>query len=220
LRRKPRGRIRVLAGEQHVDRREAYGWGWRVASDTAEVIACRYTAAATSPSIPTVRFDLVYDATTTSQASRSALVFGLGAFVIGVVWAAWLRSRDQPVHVGAKFVLGVSVLMIALSGLYVYEQRRIAARTDVRTVEGPVVGHWTRRERRTGSNNSYWHQEGFYVGGVSFAYTRNVEQNYFHNGGASAFDIVDGTQLRIRYVEERDGETVRNNIVRVERRAE
>jgi hypothetical protein len=168
----------------------------------------------------TVQFELVYDATTTSEASRSALLFGLGALIIGVAWAAWLRSRDAPVHAGAKFVLGVSVLMIAISALYVYEQRRIAARSDIRTVEGPVVGHWTRRERRSGSTNSYWHYEGFYVGGVSFAYTRNTEQNYFHNGGKSAFDIADGIQLRIRYVEERDGTTVRNNIVRVERGVE
>ena len=75
-----------------------YGWGWRVAPGTPEVIACRHTPGATPPSTLTVQFDLGYDATTTSRASRSARVFGLGAFVIGVGWASWLRSRDHDAH--------------------------------------------------------------------------------------------------------------------------
>ncbi len=57
---------------------------------------------------------------------------------------------------------------------------------------------------------------GFAVSGVSFVYARNVEQNYFHNAGAGRLDVQDGLRVRVHYLPERDGGTLRNHIVRFE----
>src|SRR5207244_2233797 len=115
-------------------------------------------------------------------------------------------------HGGIKFLFGISVLMMLLSALSRYEQHYIANRQDVRTVEGPVIGHWTRWARRGGESNSYWDYEGFWIQDVAFSYTRNLEQNYFHNSGSRSLKLQDGLLLRIRYLQE-PGKVVRNNIV-------
>ncbi|MGH7712927.1 MAG: hypothetical protein ACREOG_16675, partial [Gemmatimonadaceae bacterium] len=122
--------------------------------------------------------------------------------------------------VGIKLLGALVVILFLLSAGSLYEQRRLAARTDARTVEGPVTGLWTKSERRSGSPRSYWEWEGFWVEGIPFVYLRNLEQNYFHNAGARALDLRDGMRLRLRYIVERDGDTVRNQILRVERAVE
>lgn len=170
-------------------------------------------SAAQTPQSP--RFELVYDVAS-SDAARYAFGLCLAAVVLFVLWAAWLRARDAPLHVGVKFVAVIALLLLALGLGLRLEQRKLAARTDTRTVEGAITGLWADRVRR-GSSQFYWEWEGFSVKDVPFAYARNVEQNYFHNGGSGSLALRDGLRVRIRYIEERDGDEVRNHILRMER---
>jgi hypothetical protein len=97
------------------------------------------------------------------------------------------------------------------------EQRRLAARRDVLTVDGVLANHWTKRERRSTNRFDYWHWEGFSVGGIDFVYTRDVEQNHFHNGGSRWIELHDGMRVRLRYIQEQNGDKLRNHILRFER---
>ena len=162
-------------------------------------------------------YELVYDVST-STAPGSALWLGVGATTVTVIWGVWLkRWRRASLHAGVKFLGAIAVLLFGLSLGYKVEQRVLASRTDIQTVEGPVTDHWTERVRRAGSSPpSYSEWEGFRVGGVPFAYARNVEQNYFHNAGSVAIEVRNGLRLRVRYVVNSDG---RSGIVRVERLA-
>jgi hypothetical protein len=164
-------------------------------------------------------YELVYDVATTSQAPRVALTFAAAAVALTLVWGVWLRVRGVPLTTGVKFAAGVAALLVVIAVLTFVEQRHIASRADARTIEGPVTGLWTKdeRERRADGSWSTWQWEGFTVGGVAFVYARNVEQNYFHNGGPTAIALRDGMRVRLRYVDERDGDAVRHQIVRVER---
>ena len=164
-----------------------------------------------------MRFELVYDVGTTSEAPRYALLLAILALIATMAWLIWLRGRDQPMGIGIKLLIGLTVILFVLGVGLIYEQRRLASRTDARTVEGPIAGLWTKSVRRSGRPISYWEWEGFSVEGVAFAYVRNLEQNFFHNAGARALELRDGVRLRLRYIEERDGENVRNQILRVER---
>ena len=167
-----------------------------------------------------MNFELVYDVATTSEAPRSALLLGLAATAILAVWYGWLKLRGLPIGNGTKFLGVVALLLLLLSLGTWYEQRRLADRRDTRNAEGPVVSHWTKRVRRPGNTISYWEWEGFSIQGVAFAYARNLEQNYFHNAGKSSIDLRDGMHLKLRYIEERDGDQIRNQILRVERAVE
>ena len=159
-----------------------------------------------------MNYELIYDAAT-SEAPRSTLMFGLALLAVSGVWVAWLKRRNSALHGGVKFLAGIAAFFILLSGVYRLEQRYIAQRTDILALEGTVTDHWEDRERRVGSDsNDYWHYEGFRISGIPFSYTRNAEQNYFHNGGSRSIEIEDGLRLRIRYVHD-DG---RNQIVSVE----
>jgi hypothetical protein len=165
-----------------------------------------------------VTFQLIYDVAETSTAPFVSLVWGLGPGIAGAIWAAWLRRRGLALHAGVWILFIACALLLGVSFLSRLEQQSIVARTDAKTVEGPVTGHWEKRERRY-RQNDYANWEGFFVGGVAFMYVRNVEQNYFHNGGDNTGAIADGVVLRLKYVEEKDGDTVYNHIVRVERAA-
>ena len=158
-------------------------------------------------------YELVYDIAA-STAPASSLWLGVGVMTVVVVWGGWLkRWRRVPLHAGVKFLGAIAALLLALSLGYRVEQLVLASRTDAQTVEGPVTDYWTQRVRRAGSGRpSYSEWEGFRVGGVPFAYARNVEQNYFHNAGS--FDLRRRVRLRVRYVSDREG---RNQILRVER---
>lgn len=162
-----------------------------------------------------MHYELIYDAVTMSEAPASTLMFGLGAAGLAALWTGWLKWRGHALHWGVKWMGLVALLMLAISLLSLYEQHYIAVRTDVRTVEGPVMGYWTKRERTRNSSGSYstteW--EGFSVNETAFVYPKNVEQNYFHNSGRTAMKLEDGVYLRLRYV---PGD---NNIIRVERGA-
>lgn len=160
-----------------------------------------------------MNYELIYDAVTTSQAPNTALIIASGALGIAVLWGGWLKSRGQPLHVGVKFWIVAAGIMVALSALYRYEQYRIAHRTDVKTVEGPVIGYWTKQERRRNADDSYstYDWEGFSISGVPFVYRRYIEQNYFHNSGPKAIGLKDGMYLRLRYTPDD------NQIVRVEK---
>jgi hypothetical protein len=162
-------------------------------------------------------YELVYDALTTSDAPRYAYGLCGVAFVIFVAWVAWLRIHDRALHGGVKFLGVITIILLGLGLAYQYEQRRMASRTDVRTVEGPVEGLWTQQVRQGGSNKSYVQWEGFRVNGVAFSYARSVEQNYFHNGGSRAVDLKDGMVVRVRYLENPEDGKPRNDIVRFER---
>lgn len=164
-----------------------------------------------------MNYQLVYDAVTTSDAPRSAFGLGLAVLLIFGVWAGWLKSRGQSLHAGVRFLFVIVVVLFALGVGSQIEQKYLAKRTDARTVEGPLLGHWTDRVRRAGSQNSYWEWEGFNVQNVSFSYARNLEQNYFHNGGSRAIELKDGIRVRLKYIEEQDGGKVRNHILRIER---
>ncbi len=167
-----------------------------------------------------MKYELVFDVATTSEAPRYALLLAVIALAVTMAWLVWLRSRDRPMRVGIKLLIALTVLLFLLSGGLLLEQRQLAARTDARTVEGAITGLWTRSVRRSGTPRSYWEWEGFSVQGIPFAYVRNLEQNFFHNAGTRALQLRDGMRLRLRYIEERDGETVRNEILRVERARE
>ncbi len=163
-----------------------------------------------------MNFHLVYDATTDSAAPLSALLFGLAGLAGVAIWFVYLKMRQRPLRTPIVFVFCCSILMILLSGVYRYELRQIANRPDTRVVEGPVAGHWTRQLRQVG-RGFYLHWEGFSVQGVPFKYEQGAEQNYFHNAGPAPLEIKDGMRLRIRYLQERNGNEVSNNIVRIER---
>ena len=167
-----------------------------------------------------MKFELVYDVATTSEAPRYALLLTVVALVATLSWLVWLRSRDKPIGIGIKLLAALTVLLCLLTVGSFYEQRRLATRTDTRSVEGPIAGLWRRSVRRSGTPRSYWEWEGFSLEGVPFAYVRNLEQNYFHNAGSRALDLRDGQILRVRYIQERDGENARNQILRVERAVE
>jgi hypothetical protein len=162
-------------------------------------------------------YELLYDALTTSDAPRYAFGLCAVAFVIAVAWAAWLRSNDKPLHTGVKFLGVITIILLTLGVGYKYEQRRLASRTDFRIVEGPIEGLWSQRVRRSGNNRSYSQWEGFRVNGVAFSYARDVEQNYFHNGGSRAIELRDGMVVRVQYLENPDDGKPRNDIVRFER---
>lgn len=161
-------------------------------------------------------YQLIYDAAETSTAPLVSLVWGLGVGVAGAIWALWLRRRGLKLHAGVWILLIACAALLGVSFLSRLEQSSIAARTDFKTVEGPVTGHWEKRERRF-RQNDYANWEGFFISGVSFMYVRNVEQNYFHNGGDTLGAIADGVILRLKYVQEQDGDTIYNRIIRVER---
>jgi hypothetical protein len=164
-----------------------------------------------------MNFELVYDAVTTSEAPRSAFGLSLALLVIVVAWTAWLTSRGKALHAGVKFLAFIVVVLMAVAIGSKVEQRYLASRTDFHIVQGPLSGHWTERVRRSGSQNSYWEWEGFRVQDVPFSYARNVEQNYFHNGGSHSIDFREGLVLRLKYIEERDGDKIRNHILRIEK---
>jgi len=163
-----------------------------------------------------MNYQLVYDAITTSDAPRSAYGLGLVALALFSIWAAWLKTRGHALHAGIWF-LGIIVLVLFAIGIgSQVEQRYLANRTDTRTIEGPIMGHWKDRVRRAGSNNSYWEWEGFYVQNVPFSYTRNLEQNYFHNAGSRSLELKDGMRVRVTYIEEQQDGKPRNHILRFE----
>ncbi len=164
-----------------------------------------------------MNYELVFDVATTSEAPRYAFLLAGIALAATLAWLLWLRSQDQPLGIWIKLLMGLTLILVLLAGGLFFEQRHLASRTDTRMVEGPIRGLWTRSVRRSGSPPSYWEWEGFSLEGVAFAYARNLEQNYFHNAGVSAMSLRHGMRLRLRYIEERDGETVRNHILRVER---
>ena len=162
-----------------------------------------------------MNYELIYDAVATSEAPGEVLKFGLGAIGLTALWAGWLRMKRHPLHWGVKFLGVIAVILLALSLLYRYEQYYISKRTDVQTVEGPIIGCWIKVERTRTYNGKYstteW--EGFSINGVPFVYARNVGQNYFHNAAPRAMELKDGVYLRLRYAS--DGTT--NQIIRVER---
>jgi hypothetical protein len=161
-----------------------------------------------------VNYELVYDAVTTSDAPAEILKFALGAVGLTALWAGWLRMKGSPLHGGVKMLGAIAVILLAVSLLSRYEQYTISRRTDVQTVEGPILGCWNKKERNKRADGSYstteW--EGFSLNGVPFVYSREG-QNYFHNGGKGSLELKDGLYLRLRYVS--DGST--NQIIRVER---
>jgi hypothetical protein len=160
-----------------------------------------------------VNYRLIYDVATTSAAPKSTLVLGIGVLAAALLWAGWLRHRAQPLHGGLKFLGFIGALMLALSVAYRFERNWIVGQPQ-KIVEGAIVGHWEKRESRASDRRSYTNWEGFWVSSVSFVYARNVEQNYFHNAGP--LEIRDGMPVRVHYLEERDGNSVRNQIVKFE----
>jgi hypothetical protein len=160
-----------------------------------------------------MNYELIYDAASTSEAPLNILKFALGIAAFALLWGGWLKFRGQPLHGGVKFVALAAALIGAVSALSRYEQYTIAKRTDVKTIEGPVMGFWQKEERYRRADDSYStaHWEGFSINGVPFVYRRFDDQNYFHNSGAGALELKDGVYLRLNYVSED------NKIVRVEK---
>ena len=130
-----------------------------------------------------MNYELIYDAVATSEAPGEVLKFGLGAIGLTALWAGWLRMKGHPLHWGVKFLGVIAIILLTLSLLYRYEQYYISKRTDVQTVEGPIIGCWIEVERTRTYNGKYstteW--EGFSINGVPFVYARNVGQNYFRS---------------------------------------
>jgi hypothetical protein len=161
-----------------------------------------------------MNYELIYDAVTTSEAPRSALTFALGLSVAAGAWGFWLKRGGHPLHGGVKFVGVAAILMFLITGLYKVEQYTITRRTDVQSIEGALMGFWTKEERVRNADGGYskvvW--EGFWINGVPFVYRRNLDQNYFH--GSRDVELKDGMVLRLRYVNEAE---IGNQIVRIER---
>lgn len=165
-----------------------------------------------------MNYRLLYDVAQHSDAPRDAAVFGFGIGFLVLISIGVLYLRGLPIGSMVKFFSAVSVLMILLSGLMLYEKHWIARKllTEGKTLEGFVVGHWQSWERREPGSRSYWDYEGFYVNGVHFSYTRNVQGNYFNNGSGDKFEIKDGMLVRIKYLVQKQGGVTRNNIARFE----
>jgi hypothetical protein len=163
-----------------------------------------------------VNYRLVYDVATTSEAPESAMAFGIGALLIALLWAAWLRYRGRRLNAGVKILGVIALAMLALSEAYRFEQRSIGKQTP-KLAEGPIAGYWEKSQRRaSGSGNFHRQWEGFSVSGVSFEYVCNEEQNYFHNAGTTRLQLQDGMLVRVHYLAEPDGNAFRNQIVKFE----
>jgi hypothetical protein len=164
-------------------------------------------------------YQLVYDVATTSNAPRDVMLWTAGLIAVTLVWGIVLRVRGRPLHAGVKFLGVVAVIFVGVSALTLYEQKHIAARTDVLVVEGPLVGVW-QKDERTKDADGKWRKtswEGFWIQGVGFVYARSIEQNYFHNGGPTALALHDGMRLRLHYVVNRHDGKEYHEITRVER---
>lgn len=159
---------------------------------------------------------LIYDAATMTRTPQNvAVVAGLLAAVACALWA-WNRWKGVKAGGATVWFTGAAIVMTLVAVGSEVERRWIAAHDDVREVQGPVAGVWEDRTRRSGSNDwTRW--QGFRIGDVGFSYVRNTDQNYFHNAGPGTIDLVEGLLLRVRYIEERDGERIVRHIVRVER---
>lgn len=166
-----------------------------------------------------MKYELVYDATTSSTAPLTALIFTAVLLGIAVAWSMFLRMRGKPLHAGAKFFFVAAVIIGIVAALTFYEQHLIGRRTDVKVVEGPLTGVWQKAERTKNASGKWrttsW--EGFWIDGVAFVYATDIDQNYFHNGGKTAMPLKDGMPLRVSYVVNHDGDRESHDITRVER---
>lgn len=158
---------------------------------------------------------LIYDAATMTRTPQNvAILTGLLAAVACALWA-WNRWKGAKAGGATIWFTGAAVVMALVAVGSEVERRWIAGHDDVREVQGPVLAVWEQRTRRSGNDWARW--QGFTLGGVDFAYVRNTDMNYFNNAGPGTIDLVEGLVLRVRYIEERDGERTVRHIVRVER---
>lgn len=158
---------------------------------------------------------LIYDAATMTRTPHNvAVLAGLLAAVAIGLWAWNRRRRARPGGATIWFT-GAAIVMVLVAAGTEVERRWIAAHDDVREVQGPVVGLWEDRTRRSGNDWARW--QGFTIGDVGFAYVRNTDMNYFNNAGPGRIELAEGLVLRVRYIEQRDGGRIVRHIVRVER---
>jgi len=165
-------------------------------------------------------YELIYDTATMSTAPVSCLKWAITSLALGAVWTAKLRWFGDSVHLGAKFFLGVGLLLLVMSGLFALEKRQASRRTDLENVEGVIVGHWTKTVRTRRTNSSSYDSvqwEGFSLNGIAFAYSTNTGPNFFNNSGPNQLELRDGVYLRLRYYTESPGPDAVRIIVRVER---
>lgn len=158
---------------------------------------------------------LIYDAATMSRTPQNvAIVAGALAVVAVALWA-WNRWKRAKAGGATIWFTGAAIVMALVAVGSEVERRWIAGHDDVREVQGPVLAVWEQRTRRRGNDWARW--QGFTLGGVEFAYVRNTEMNYFNNAGPATIEMVEGLVLRLRYIEQRDGDRIVRHIVRVER---
>ena len=165
-----------------------------------------------------MNYQLIYSVAEHSTAATTAAVYGVGIGAAALIGAAVVYFRGGKIGVGVKFFAVASLIMLVVSALTVVEKRVIASKslTEGKTVEGVIAQHWTSYGRRPGSTKADFLYEGFYVNGVHFSYTTNMDGNYFNNAGKQKIDMRDGMQVRVQYLEEISGEDKRNHITRFE----
>lgn len=168
-----------------------------------------------------MNWELVYDAVTMSSAAPDTARWAAGIAIAAMAWGGWLNYRGRPVHVAAKMLGAIAIVVFAVSLLFRWELRKIGQRTDLKTVDGPVTYYWKKQVRtKTAANGSTYRTtdwEGFELGGVNFAVERFPGQNYFHNTGPGEIRIRDGVFLRLTYYDEGEGDSLTRRIIKVER---
>ncbi|WP_341675578.1 hypothetical protein [Niveibacterium sp. SC-1] len=151
-----------------------------------------------------------------------ALAAALFLLAAAFLWRARRRGTHSPT---ARVIAFFGLVTFAVGGcltLWDYQRLTQALRDGTTLVaEGPVKGHWTREVEHYDPDAihpySYRTWESFSVAGVTFGYWQDHSRAGFQNSEETPLAIQDGMQVRIRFVEDVDGEPEERRILRLER---
>ncbi len=163
-----------------------------------------------------MKYQLIFDLATMSAAPRGVLMWAAGIAALALVSALVMKLRGNTTAMPVKFLGIMAGVMLLVSGLMEFERRWILNKiqTELKTVDGVVMAHWTKRVKRAGGGNAYWQWEGFSVGNKQFLYSTDAEQNYFYN--AQGLKFHEGMPVRVSYLEVSTEGKLGNEITRLE----
>ncbi len=163
-----------------------------------------------------MKYQLIFDLATMSSAPRNVLALAAVIAAVALVSALLMKLRGNTTAMPVKFLAFAAAIMLLVSGLTEFERRWILkkAQTELKTVEGVVMGHWRNRVKRAGGGNAFWQWEGFSVGDKQFRYSTDAEQNYFFN--AQGLKFHDGMPVKVSYLEVSTEGKISNEITRLE----
>ena len=167
---------------------------------------------------------LVYDVRNMGAADFIPFIYaGLAILALALVFHLWARRKGERSGT-ARILAGMGFLVGVLGyGINTWDQRRLAAHLEegsVLRVEGPVTDHQIWREdvtdirRDIGRRYNRW--ETIIVLGVRFTWTPGAQEPAFTNAMTPPLDFMDGTPLRIAYVEDVPDDAHQRRIVRLE----